>query len=231
MSVHATRRRSHWRISLRAFAGRPRLLISALIGLVVAIGAAVFAPGLRATACAVAGWDAFCVVFMTLVLLTLAGAHPDQIRARAAQDEGQAMILALVLVACVASVAAVAMELALARTEHGLGRALHITVAFVTVTASWLVTQTIFAVHYAHEYYTADPDTGDEGGLGFPGGQPPDYWDFLHFSMIIGVAAQTADVTFTQKRLRRLGTLHSLIAFAFNTLIVALTINLVAGLF
>ena len=73
-----------------------------------------------------------------------------------------------------------------------------------------------------------------EGGVmaeTFPGGEPPDYWDFLHFSIVIGVAAQTADIAFTDRRLRRLGTAHSLIAFVFNTLIVALTINLVAGLF
>jgi len=233
MSPPAAQRRAHWRISLRAFAGWPRLLIAVLVGVIVAAGAALFAPGLRASAWAIAGWDAFCAAFMGLVLLALADARPDDIRARAAQqDEGQAVILTLVLAACVASVAAVAMELSLARHEHGFPKVLHVTVAFATVTASWLVTQTMFAVHYAHEYYTADPATGrDLGGLGFPGGEPPDYWDFLHFAIVIGVAAQTADVTFTEKRLRRLGTIHCLIAFAFNTLIVALTINLVAGLF
>lgn len=199
----------------------------------MAIAAALLAPSLRPSACAIAGWDAFCAAFMGLVPLALANAGPDEIRTRAAQqDEGQAMILSLVLAACVASVGAVALELSLARGERGLGQALHVAVAFATVTASWLVTQTMFAVHYAHEYYAADPVTGgDAGGLVFPGGEPPDYWDFLHFAIVIGVAAQTADVAFTSKPLRRLGTVHSLIAFAFNTLIVALAINLVAGLF
>ena len=233
MTTLANRSRAHWRISVRAFTGWPRLMSAALIGVVVAAGTTFAFPGLRPSAIAIAGWDTFCVAFMTLVLILLAGADPDEIRARAAQqDEGQAVILTLVLVACVASVAAVGMELSMARNEHGLARALHVTVAFATVTASWLVMQTMFALHYAHEYYAADPVTGrDLGGLGFPGGEPPDYWDFLHFSMIIGVAAQTADITFTDKRLRRLGTIQSLIAFAFNTLIVALAINLVAGLF
>jgi len=92
--------------------------------------------------------------------------------------------------------------------------------------------QVVYALHYAHEYYAADPASGkDAGGLAFPGGEPPDYWDFLHFSIIIGVAAQTADIAFTEKGLRRLGTAHSLFAFVFNTVIVALTINLLAGLF
>ena len=227
------RPRAHWRLSLRAFRGWPRLMTASGVGLAVGIGAAIVAPDLRITACAIAGWDAFCAGFMVLVPLALAGAHPDEIRARSAQqDEGQAVILSLVLAACVASIAAVALDLSQARHEEGFIRGLHVSVALVTVAASWLVTQTMFAVHYAHEYYAVDPATGrDARGLAFPGGEAPDYWDFLHFSMIIGVAAQTADVAFTDKRLRRLGTIHSLIAFAFNTLIVALAINLVAGLF
>ena len=72
---------------------------------------------------------------------------------------------------------------------------------------------------------------GDAQGLKFPGGEPPDYWDFLHFSVVVGVACQTADVAFTSKRMRRLGTIHGLVAFTFNTVILALTINLLASLF
>jgi uncharacterized membrane protein len=68
-------------------------------------------------------------------------------------------------------------------------------------------------------------------GLDFPGEQLPDYWDFVHFAVVIGVACATADIDFTSKALRRIGTVHSLVAFAFNTMIVALTINLLAGLF
>src|SRR5258708_39380422 len=68
-------------------------------------------------------------------------------------------------------------------------------------------------------------------GLSFKDPAPPDYWDFLHFAIVIGVACATADVDFTSKGLRRLGTVHSLVAFAFNTIIVALTINLTAGVF
>ena len=63
-------------------------------------------------------------------------------------------------------------------------------------------------------------------GLQFPGGEPPDYWDFLHFAVVIGVACQTADIAFTGKNLRRIGTVHGLVAFSFNTAVLALTINL-----
>jgi uncharacterized membrane protein len=159
---------------------------------------------------------------------------PTDIRARAAlDDEGKGVILSLVLAAAAASVWAVSLELGLAKDAHGAMKLAHVTLAFVTVVGSWLMVQMIFALHYAHEYYGVDEDDGaaDAGGLDFPGVQEPDYWDFLHFAVVIGVACATADVEFTSKGLRQLGTIHSLVAFAFNTVIVALTINLTAGLF
>jgi uncharacterized membrane protein len=108
-----------------------------------------------------------------------------------------------------------------------------VALAFVTVALSWMMVQVIFALHYAHEYYDENEDCGGEDmkGLLFPGGELPDYWDFVHFSIVIGAAAQTADIAFTSKALRRIGTVHSLVSFAFNTVVVALTINLLAGLF
>lgn len=197
------------------------------------LACAVLIPRFSASSCAIAGWDAFCALYVGLTLGVIAREGPDEIRARAAgQDEGQAVIPALVLAACGASLAAVGMELSLAQHEHGLEKAVRVAAAFLTVAGSWLVMQIVLALHYAHEFYAADPDTGeDAAGLAFPGGEPPDYWDFLHFSIVIGVASQTADIAFTAKALRRVGTAHSLIAFVFNTLILALTINLVAGLF
>ncbi|MDX7952300.1 DUF1345 domain-containing protein [Lichenihabitans sp. Uapishka_5] len=104
-----------------------------------------------------------------------------------------------------------------------------------TATSGPVTTQIIFALHYAHEYYAPDKATPEEddviGGLAFPGGEEPDNWDFVHFAIVIGVASQTADIAFTAKRLRRIGTVHSVISFAFNTAVLALTINLLAGLF
>jgi uncharacterized membrane protein len=165
----------------------------------------------------------------------MVGADPVTIRAHAAgQDEGQGVILALAILAAAASIVAIAAELSLAKGDHGLVKGLRIALAFATVAASWIFVQTVFALHYAHEYYLADPDAeGDDirGGLAFPGDELPDYWDFLHFAVIIGVACQTADISFTSKPLRRLGTLHGLICFTFNTVVLALTINLLAGLF
>ena len=104
--------------------------------------------------------------------------------------------------------------------------------AFATVAGSWLFVQVMFALHYAHEFFAEDEEEqSHRAGLLFPGDEPPDYWDFLHFSIIIGVASQTADIQITSKTLRRLGTAHSLTAFGFNTVVLALTINLLASLF
>ena len=88
----------------------------------------------------------------------------------------------------------------------------------------------LFGLHYAHRFYAPDETKCDRGGLLFPGETQPDYWDFLHFSLIIGVASQTADVQIADRRLRRLATVHSVTAFVFNTVLVALAVNLAVNL-
>jgi len=219
---------------LGPFAPRPRLTGSIAVGAISGIACALLFPQLKPSTLLIIAWDALSMTFIISMLISMASRSPELIRARAARDdEGRYTILVLVLVAVAASLGAIVAELSLAKTSHGLMKWAHILPAFGTVAASWFIVQLIFAIHYAHEYYSLDRSDGegDTGGLLFPGGEPPDYWDFLHFSIVIGVASQTADIAFTSKPLRRLGTLHSLIAFAFNTAIVALTINLLAGLF
>ncbi len=94
---------------------------------------------------------------------------------------------------------------------------------------SWLVTHAVFALRYAHEYYEARAD-GARGGLDFPGKQLPDYLDFLYLAIVIGMTFQVSDVQVTDRYLRQLVMVHGLLSFLFNTIIVALTVNLVAGL-
>jgi len=214
---------------------RPRLTAALAIGVAVGAACHVFGAGLRASTSAILGWDAACLGFIALVLPHMAGRDRAQIRAKAAtQDEGQGFILGLVIVASAASLWATGMELSLAKPAEGLEKAVRVLLAVGTLAASWFMVQLVFALHYAHEYYAPDEEAGGEAvaeGLEFPGGEDPDYWDFLHFSVVIGVACQTADVAFTGKALRRIGTLHGVVAFAFNTVVVALTINLLAALF
>jgi uncharacterized membrane protein len=218
---------------LAAFKARPRLLLSVLAGVCVWALCLVLPTDLSIVTSAILAWDATCLTFIVAAIHMMWRADVGQIRATAAtQDQGQGVILALVITAAAASIWVIAAELSAAKADQGLIRALRVALVFATVAASWFTVQLIFALHYAHEYYAPDDDgPNDAQGLLFPGGEPPDYWDFVHFSVIIGVASQTADIAFTSKPLRRIGTLHGLVAFIFNTVVLALTINLLASLF
>lgn len=91
----------------------------------------------------------------------------------------------------------------------------------------------MFALYYAHLYYRDDRESGTEGnvkGLDFPEEKQPDYWDFLYFSLVIGMTCQVSDVQVTSRSMRRLALMHGVLTFFFNTVILALSINIVAGL-
>ena len=110
----------------------------------------------------------------------------------------------------------------------------NVRVAFVlfTVALTWVFVHTSFATHYAFEYYGRRAGDGEiNGGLEFPGGQAPDFWDMWHFSVVIGLSAQTADVAIASRPLRHIATVHSICSFLFNTIILATTINFAAELF
>jgi uncharacterized membrane protein len=105
----------------------------------------------------------------------------------------------------------------------------HIGLAAMTLVSSWAFTQLMFAQHYAHDYYAAEAK-GCDGGLEFPGRHAPDYGDFIYFACVIGTSGQTADVSFTSRSMRRTGGVHCVLAFFFNTTLLALTINIASGL-
>jgi uncharacterized membrane protein len=98
-----------------------------------------------------------------------------------------------------------------------------------TILLSWFFVHTIFALHYAHEYYGERRD-GVIGGLNFPGDDDPDYWDFFYFSLVVGMTSQVSDVAITSKSIRRVATMHGALSFFFNVTVLALTINIVSGL-
>ncbi|WP_292066256.1 DUF1345 domain-containing protein [Brevundimonas sp. UBA7664] len=177
------------------------------------------------------GWDVGVGLFLLETIWKLRRARStDDIRQRAAAlDEAGGAVLPLALFAALASIAVVVGEAVRVAGdgEKAGGAAI---LALATVALSWTFVHLIFALHYAHAFYAPTGKGKDRGGLLFPGGEAPDYWDFLHFSLIIGVAQQTADIQITDRRLRRTTTVHSLTAFLFNTVIVALTVNLAVGL-
>jgi uncharacterized membrane protein len=125
---------------------------------------------------------------------------------------------------------AIVAELALAKDLQGTLRYNHIALSALTIVSSWAFTQVMFALHYAHDYYIRDL-RGEHGGLDFPGEKTPDYGDFLYFSCVIGTSGQTADVSITNRKMRRINMVHCVLAFFFNTTLVALTINIASGLF
>ena len=208
-----------------------RLHSALLLGLVVVVAGVLLSPARWDWPLQIAaGWDAGVLAFLILTLVRIRRTRSiDAMRARAARmDQAGAAVLPLSLLAAGASVAVVVVEAA--------GRSIHPSVSAAlfsmsTIAVSWLFVQVIFALHYAHEFYApSEADRSDRGGLMFPGDELPDYWDFLHFALVIGVAAQTADIQISGKRQRQIATLHSLMAFLFNTVIVALAVNLAVNL-
>jgi uncharacterized membrane protein len=228
-----TKRRPGVRRVVEGLVSRPILTSAAGVGLFAGALLAFIPNPLSLSTRSILAWDAGCLWFVVLMVHIMGDKRAVDIERHAArQDEGRHFILGLVLIAAIASLSAVAAELTIAKNVHGLDKSAHIGLAFVTVALSWVLVQMIFALHYAHEYYLpAEDGPGCRKGLAFLDHAPPDYWDFLHFAVVIGVASQTADIAFTSKPMRRIGTVHGVISFCFNTIVLALTINLLAGLF
>ena len=145
------------------------------------------------------------------------------------QNEGKYVVLTMVVIAAIVSLGAIVLELGIVKEISGFIRSAHIALTILTILSSWTFTQTMFALHYAHDFYSAI-DKGKEGGLSFPNQELPDYMDFLYFSCVIGTSGQTADVSFTSQSMRKIGLIHSVLAFFFNTSLVALMINIASGL-
>ena len=143
----------------------------------------------------------------------------------AAQDEGAFAILILTVAAAIASLGAIFAELAaIERTDPHYG--LYIALAIGTVVLSWSFIHTIFALHYAHEFYG---ERARKSGLKFPDDGQPDYWDFVYFSFVIGMTFQVSDVAVTHKSIRRMVVAHGALSFFFTTAIVAMTVNIAAN--
>jgi uncharacterized membrane protein len=203
----------------------------------VVLGAGLFLalPGAWPTPMQAAiGWIAAASAFCALTVVSLVGCTPKQLRARARrQDTDPSVILILIIVACSASLIAVTMLLHKQDGETLAHLAARVALVAGVVGASWFMTHTVFALHYAHRFYGDGPEPGDDddaGGLSFPKGTPlPDLADFLYFSLVIGMTCQVSDVQVTGRQMRRLVAMHGVLSFFYNTVILALTINLVVN--
>jgi len=156
---------------------------------------------------------------------------PDRMRERARyEDEGMIVIWVVTLAAVSLSVVAIFALL----SERGKPDLFSLLLVMASVLLSWLTLHTVFAFRYAHLYYAPAPDGSrtarDSAGLIFPGSQEPGAWDFIYFSLVIGMTSQVSDVQVCSTELRRLTLAHSVTAFFFNTTIIALAVNIGAGL-
>ena len=223
----------HSRRTLRLIGTRPRLFSCLLLG---ALSFAVLPGNWHFASRALIGWNCGMATYLVLVSWMMHRSSPHSIRRRAAaEDEGQLFILVMSALAAVASIAAIIAELGTVKDMSGATKSLHIALAIVTIFTSWAFIHVMFALHYAHEYYLEadarkfDAD-GLRGGLTFPDDDKPTYGDFLYFSFAIGCAAATSDTNVTSKPMRRIVAAHSALSFFFNATVLALTINIAAGL-
>lgn len=209
---------------------RPRLFIATAVAIAVGLFLPVEVARHPVTRWLIA-WNAGAGLYVVLAAVMMIRSSDHHMRHRAQlQDDGQLAILTFVVVAAVASLVAIAGELVVVKDMHGWIKSAHIALAGVTVLSSWSFIQMMFALHYAHDYYAAACH-GHPAGLEFPKDENPDYGDFFYFAAVIGTSGQTADVSFVSKPMRRVGSLHCILAYLFNTTVLALLINIGASLF
>ena len=175
-------------------------------------------------------WDVFALTFITTSWIVLFTRPLSDIVKQANKDDGsRAFVLGSILVASFASMFAVLMLLT--SKEHSKGNeAISVPLAVAGMILSWVMVHTLFTFHYAHLYYNEYSTKKNEcTDLSFPGDEEPDYLDFAYFAFVIGMTFQVSDVEITSRKIRRTALAHGLLAFALNTFVVALTINLVGG--
>jgi len=214
---------------VHVFKVRPRLFIVLAIGVLTGL---LLPHGIASQPVSrwLIAWNVGAWLYVVLAALMMIRSSQGHMRHRAQlQDDGKFVILGLTVISAIASLVAIAFELAVVKDLHGWSKGAHVALAGLTVMSSWSFIQIMFTLHYAHDYYMAACH-GHKPGLAFPDDPDPDYGDFFYFSAVIGTSGQTADVSFVTKPMRRIGSLHCILAYLFNTTVLALLINIGASL-
>ena len=208
-------------LPVRVVYARPRTFASVAVGTVAFF---VLPDSSRLVTRLLISWDIFAALYLVLAYIMMFRCGLAHIRRNAVlQDDGRFLILTVTALGAFASIAAIVFELG--ASHHAVPQLL---LATATITLSWAVVHTAFALHYAHDYYGG----AKPGGLQFPSGDQhdhADYWDFVYFSFVIGMTAQVSDVGITDKTIRRTATVHGIISFIYNTALVALMVNIAAS--
>ena len=202
----------------------PRFVMFALL-FIGGLGATVWFRGWQAWSWgAMTAFDVAAAAFLLAIIPILRHGSADQMRAASqANDANRAGLLIITVVTSIVVLVAVVAEV---RDKHPLTIAL----VLATLILTWSFSNTVYALHYAHLFYLPASDGEDSGGIKFPDCDDPDYWDFLYFSLTLGMTFQTSDVDIPSKRIRRIVLGQCLAAFVFNLGILALTINTIGGL-
>ena len=204
-----------------------RLLYGALVGVVAG---AVPVP-LAAASHALLAWSVGSFAYLLLSWWLAASCDAQRTRARAqAQDPPGVVLLGVLLLSVLASMVAIVLMLQYVKDWSRAERLAHMALSMCALACSWLLMQTTFAFRYAHVYYREHGQLASKGsGLNFPGSAAPDYLDFLYYAFVVGMTSQVSDVVVTSKIMRHWTLLHGVIAFSFNMLVLALSINVMAS--
>ncbi|HWU04450.1 MAG TPA: DUF1345 domain-containing protein [Novosphingobium sp.] len=194
--------------------------------------------GLRWGQVVLLGFDVAALAFL-VSLVPLGRPHTGrQMRALAqANDANRLGVLVITSLLMLVIVTAVFIDLPVARAAQSPAKGLALALILGSLVIAWVFSNAIYALHYAHMYYRGRAEDGAEGGLAFPsaegkgktGSHAPDYWDFAYFAVTIGMAFATSDVEITRPDIRRIVTLHGAVAFFYNLIVLAFTINVTAG--
>lgn len=178
----------------------------------------------------VLAWDVFALFYIVISWMIFFRRGVEEIRKLARKDDGSRIFVSFIII--IASFASMVTVLLLVLSRDAGNAALYVPVAIGGILFSWAMVHSTFTTHYAHLYYDdgKEDHTRHAAGLTFPKEIKPDYVDFAYFSFVIGMTFQVSDVQIESRTIRRTALVHSLLSFALNTFIVALTINLVAGL-
>ena len=214
---------------LRVFVNHPRLTLSLGVVLAVFLLLSYFWSGSLTTRLLLA-YNSGVIFDLILAGRMMFTAPVHHMRSRAqVQDDGRLAVLLSVVSASAVLLVTIAAHLSAAKALTGMEKYAHMSLAAVTVLTSWSFTQVMFALHYAHTYY-GGPTNDTPGGLAFPETSEPDYVDFLYVACVIGTSGQTADVAFSTSLMRRIGLIHCIFSFFYNATLIALAINIAAGL-
>lgn len=210
---------SGWRVA----SARSRLVVMIVVGAAVAVVVGLLAPWPYAL---LAGWDTAALIFTAWVWLMMATMNSADTAAHATQEEpGRAQTDILVLLSSVASLLAVGYVLVQASATKGGGQDLLAGVGVLSVALSWFAVHTLFSLRYARLYYGGSP-----GGINFNQKAPPRYLDFAYVSFTLGMTFQVSDTALQTPPIRTTALRQALLAYLFGAVILAATINLIAGL-